>query len=512
MIDYNNTTLDWQKHRTDILVWPIGATEQHGPNLPLNCDSLIAEYTAKIVAEHFNAAMLPVLDIANSFEHSGFRGSFSLRPETLMQVVRDIVDEAERQNFKIIIIINGHGGNRALDPVCRHINSLNRPVKIILHNAFSLVDNTMLESGQLGVADMHAGEFESSIYAAISGKPITSSIPHEPEKNELTQSDLITFGIGFLSSNGVVGLSEKASLDKGIALIKSVKKTMLEFLTIRIKKLRQQLRYSGVGGLSFRTAELVDLSALWALSSQANWNQTREDWKYFIDNEQVITVIQNNKIVGSGSLITYSNKLAWIGMVITDLNYRRLGIASKIINYFVENYPQLNIYLDASSDGTKVYEKLNFVASSTVIKRFSLTTKLQAKLNPMVSKVESEDLPIILKKYDQAFRLDFLQKYFKSWNKFGNQAVASGRTGRLKNQFGPLYADNLESAWGLLLDFANQNMGMIIDVPAQHKEFIARLEESGFCFEREFIRMGYKTNKTIDNLTNCYAIAGPEFC
>ena len=131
MIDGNCNSAAWEHHTGDILILPVGAFEQHGLHMPLKTDILNAEYTAKILARHFDAALLPALPIANSLEHSGCRGSFSLRPDTLMRVIRDIAEEAETQNFRFLILVSGHGGNFALVPICRDFNRRDRKLKLI---------------------------------------------------------------------------------------------------------------------------------------------------------------------------------------------------------------------------------------------------------------------------------------------------------------------------------------------------------------------------------------------
>ena len=96
----------------DLLILPVGAFEQHGPHLPMDTDCRIAEYFSRILAERFNGALLPVQAIASSLEHTGWRGAFTLRPETLMAVIRDIAETAATLDPSGRPLLKG--GNHAL--------------------------------------------------------------------------------------------------------------------------------------------------------------------------------------------------------------------------------------------------------------------------------------------------------------------------------------------------------------------------------------------------------------
>ena len=161
MIDRSNTAREWALARTDLLFLPIGAFEQHGPHLPLDTDCRTAEYFARVLAEHFNGAVLPVQSIASSLEHTGWRGSFSLRPETLISLVRDIAEDAESQNYKFLVIVNCHGGNFPLGPACRDWNRRDRKLKILLVDPFYY---SYLHK-RPDRFDIHAGENET--YAVL---------------------------------------------------------------------------------------------------------------------------------------------------------------------------------------------------------------------------------------------------------------------------------------------------------------------------------------------------------
>jgi len=100
-----------------ILVLPAGAIEQHGPMLPIDTDSRLAERWAIEGAleakEKFNVKVLvmPLLTYGQSCHHMNFPGTISLRFETYIAVLSDILREVIRHGFKKIVVVNGNGGN-----------------------------------------------------------------------------------------------------------------------------------------------------------------------------------------------------------------------------------------------------------------------------------------------------------------------------------------------------------------------------------------------------------------
>ena len=95
------------------LIVPIGSVEQHGPNGLIGTDHLCAECVARGVGERIGCLVAPTLAYGMSQHHLGFAGSATLRPSTLMLVIRDVVQSFAVHGFRHFFFINGHGGNIA---------------------------------------------------------------------------------------------------------------------------------------------------------------------------------------------------------------------------------------------------------------------------------------------------------------------------------------------------------------------------------------------------------------
>jgi creatinine amidohydrolase len=94
----------------DRCVVPLGSTEQHA-FLSLSVDSILSERVAAEAAEPLGVPVFPVLGYGITPYFQDYPGTVSLRLETYVHLVRDILDGLHRSGFRRILLCNGHGGN-----------------------------------------------------------------------------------------------------------------------------------------------------------------------------------------------------------------------------------------------------------------------------------------------------------------------------------------------------------------------------------------------------------------
>ena len=117
----------------DRCVLPLGSTEQHA-YLSLSVDSILAERVALESAEPLGVPVFPVLGYGITPYFRAYPGSITLRVETYLNVIRDVLDGLLEQGFKRILIVNGHGGNSPAQGFAREWMADHHGTQVMFHN------------------------------------------------------------------------------------------------------------------------------------------------------------------------------------------------------------------------------------------------------------------------------------------------------------------------------------------------------------------------------------------
>lgn len=160
---------------------PVGATEQHGPNLALGTDYVIAHRFSQRIATgiHPRAVVLPPVPLGLSYHHMGFPGTLSFSPETFIMVCFDIAKSLKQQGIEHVLFVNGHNGNSAILNVAVTKIRYDLEMRAAVAFWFQQAGDVVREAGnseRIG----HACEVETSVLMALA--------------NELVRHDALTAG------------------------------------------------------------------------------------------------------------------------------------------------------------------------------------------------------------------------------------------------------------------------------------------------------------------------------
>lgn len=222
-----------------IVLLPLGATEQHGPHLPVGCDSLLANWFAEMTAQGLNekgipAVVAPTFSVANSMHHMTFPGSMSLRPRTYMECLQEQCRAIASHGFRKIALINGHGGNT--DPTKTALIDINLELGFpVYFMNYMVSDVAPYLDTQKSI--MHSCECETSLMLAYDESLVD---PIYKETRGITagctgyedEGVLHTFHyMGTKTANGARGNAYAATKEKGERVARAYTAKLIEVLS-----------------------------------------------------------------------------------------------------------------------------------------------------------------------------------------------------------------------------------------------------------------------------------------
>lgn len=169
---------------TALAVFPVGATEQHGPHLPVGTDSFTVEYVARAAADVAAAAIpivvTPTLPFGSSHHHLPFGGTMSLSTETYYRAVFELAESLVTGGFRRLFIVNGHGGNTELVHLIARDLALKHAVHVAAGPYWTIAwEELVAAAGDMpGRLPGHAGIYETSQILALRPEMVRKDRPH----------------------------------------------------------------------------------------------------------------------------------------------------------------------------------------------------------------------------------------------------------------------------------------------------------------------------------------------
>lgn len=259
-----------------------------------------------------------------------------------------------------------------------------------------------------------------------------------------------------------------------------------------------------------------DLDGAMELSRLAGWNQTVHDWQMLLrlEPQGCFAIELDNRIVATTTLLCYGTKLAWIGMVLTRPEYRRRGLARRLMEKALEcaaTRKVESIKLDATADGQPLYEKLGFKTEQIIERWFrDATSKIASG-----TKTAPSTTPLPLEIDTGAFGANrsilFQELATRNRPHASNDAFCFSRNGSRCNYLGPCVAKDPASARGVIEETlrASPQSSWYWDLLSTNKKALGLAAVLGFVPQRRLERMsiGHRLTK---NDQIIYAIAGFE--
>ena len=197
--DLNWLQVEEYLSRDDRVVLPVGSTEQHG-YLSLETDNILAERVSAEAAEPLGVLVLPALAYGLTPSFAAYPGSPTLRLETFVAVLRDLLDSLYGQGFRRFLLVNGHGGNIAGGSLVREWAAAHPEAQAIFHSWWSS-ERVVAAAKEVDPEPSHANWFENFPWTRLAGVELPAK--RKPPLDEAAYRVASPEGVRELLGDGV---------------------------------------------------------------------------------------------------------------------------------------------------------------------------------------------------------------------------------------------------------------------------------------------------------------------
>jgi GNAT superfamily N-acetyltransferase len=267
-----------------------------------------------------------------------------------------------------------------------------------------------------------------------------------------------------------------------------------------------------------------------ALVREAGWNQTADDWRIFLELGTVYAVRSTaGRVIATAATLPYGGRFAWISMVLVAGEYRRRGLARRLMERCIRDLTDAGLVpvLDATPAGRMVYSAIGF-EDAWIFQRLerkqaaAIPDALSSPSDVLIRPIDDGAFAEICRYDAEIFGADrsgVLARLrgrapaaeLAAWRGGRVCGMLLGRDGRTATQLGPLVAEDTTIAEALLGRAVAAVTGPIyIDLADAQADIRLWLAGLGFQVQRPFTRMPYRRAGGFEDAARTFAVAGPE--
>ena len=239
--------------RIELVLLPVGAHEQRGPNIAVSTDTISADALCRAAASRVGSAVAvaPAVPWGVSWHHLRFAGTISLRQSTLIAVLEDIIGSLHAHGMRRFLVVNGHGGNTAAITTAIEQIKQDTGVPLIAEQA-----KMLLPPEAIG----HGGGDEAAVVMAVEphrAKPSAFAAPRPTGRQVESAALLRAYGGSLarrydeVTHNGATGDATSASPEIGRQILDGAARRLAEIIEVMLRE--AEATETGVNGEGLST-------------------------------------------------------------------------------------------------------------------------------------------------------------------------------------------------------------------------------------------------------------------
>ena len=228
-----------------IAVLPLGAHEQHGPHLPFETDTIIAEGIMRRVADalpsHLPVTILPVEPVGYSIEHMHVQGSRTLTYDEAINRWLGVAEDLNQQGIRKLVLMNAHGGNSPLLTIVATEARVRFNMLVVATSWTRFGQPDGWSAPEAKAIDIHGGDIETSVMLALAPDRVdmtkAESFPSRQSDFAARFRHLRAYGphafgwkMSDLNPEGVAGNAAAATAERGEKLLEHSVRGLVELL------------------------------------------------------------------------------------------------------------------------------------------------------------------------------------------------------------------------------------------------------------------------------------------